>query len=97
VVIFSSGKHGVIKAVGVDAAEVELDNGEGVVSILWSDLRKHFIPGDFIEVTSGLLQGQTGWVDSVKDETVSIVDHIAGRKEDDASNIKVSGTLVSIT
>jgi hypothetical protein len=97
VVILSSGKHGIVKAVGADAAEVELDYGEGVASISWSDLRKYFVPGDFVEVTSGLLQGQTGWVDSAKDETVSIVQHVAGRKEEDASNIKVSGNLVSIT
>ena len=32
VVILSSSKHGIIKAVGADATEVELDNGEGVVS-----------------------------------------------------------------
>ena len=31
--IISSGKHGIIKAVGVDAAEVELSTGEGVTSI----------------------------------------------------------------
>ena len=48
-------------------------------------------------MTSGLLQGQTGWVDGAKDEMVSIVEYIVGRIEDDASNIKVSGTLVSIT
>ena len=96
VVIFSSGMQGVVKAVGVDAAEVELDNGAGVMSFSWSDLRKHFIPGDFVEVTSGSLHGHTGWVDGVKDEMVSIVQHIVGRKEDDASNIKVSGALVCI-
>ena len=88
-VILSSGKHGIIKAVGADAAEVELDYGEGVASILWSDLCKHFTTGDFVEVASGLLQGQMGWVDSTKDETVSIVQHIVGEKKDDASNIKV--------
>lgn len=96
VAIISSGKHGIIKAVGVDAAEVELSTGEGVVSISWLDLYKHFTPGDFVEVTSGLLLGQMGWVDGVKDATVSVVQYTAGRK-DDANSIKVSGTPVSIT
>ena len=96
VVIASSGTQGIVKAVGVDAAEVKLDNGVGVMSFSWWDLRKHFIPGDFVEVASGLLCGHTGWVDAVKDETVSMVQPIVGRKEYDASNIEVSGTLVSI-
>jgi len=75
---------------------VELDNGEGVASISWSELHKHFTPGDFIEVTSGSLQEQTGWVDGMKDQTASIVQHIVG-KNNDLSNIKVSGTPVSTT
>jgi len=33
VFIFSLDKHGVVKVVGADTAEVELDNGEGVASI----------------------------------------------------------------
>ena len=37
-----------------------------------------------------------GWVDGVKDATVSVVQYTAGRK-DDANSIKVSGTPVSIT
>jgi len=96
VFIFSSDKHGIVKVVGADTAEVELDNGEGVASILWSELHKHFTPGDFIKVTSGSLQGQTGWVDGVKDQTASIVQHMVG-ENDDLSNIKVSGTPVSTT
>ena len=95
-VIISSGKYGIIKAVGVDAAEVELSTGEGVTSISWLDLYKHFTPGDFVEVTSGLLLGQMGWVDGAKDATVSVAQYTAGR-EDDASSIKVTGTPVSIT
>ena len=47
-------------------------------------------------MTSGLLLGQMGWVDGVKDATVSVVQYTAGRK-DDASSIKVIGTPVSIT
>ena len=97
VAIFSSGKQGIIKTVGTDAAEVELDNVEGAASIAWSDLHKHFIPGDFVEVTSGLLQEQMGWADSMNDEMVSFVEHIAGRKKNDASDIKVCRTPISIT
>jgi len=66
------------------------------VSISWSELHKHFTLGHFVEVTSGLLQGQTGWVDGVKDQTASIVQYIVG-KNDDLSNIKVSGTPVPTT
>jgi hypothetical protein len=47
-------------------------------------------------VTSGLLKGQVGWVESVLDETVSILECIAGETQDDASNINVNGALNSI-
>ena len=73
VVVVSSRKQGIIKAIGVNAIEVEFCNGEGIMNVPWSDLRKHLVSGDFIEVTSGLYRGQIGWVEDTTDETVSIL------------------------
>jgi hypothetical protein len=61
--------------------EVELDNGEDIASISFSDLHKCFFPRDFIEVTSGLLQKQIGWVESATDEMISILEYIVGEKK----------------
>jgi hypothetical protein len=43
--------------------EVELPSKEGVISVPWVNIRKRIHVGDFVEVTGGGNQGQTGWVD----------------------------------
>jgi len=44
------------------SVEVDLEDGEGIVNVPWSNLRKHVAIGDFAEVISGALCGEKGWV-----------------------------------
>lgn len=55
VLISSSSKLGVIESVGTETAKVDLASGEGIISVTWTELHKHIIVGDFVEVLSGPL------------------------------------------
>jgi transcription elongation factor len=100
VLVSSSGKLGVVKTIWTDSVEVDLANGEGIMSVTWSDLRKHIVTGDFVEIVSGPLREQTGWVEGIDGETVHVIDHISAEEWEDAaqfSHIKVNYTPVSAT
>jgi transcription elongation factor len=99
VLISSSGKLGVIESVGTETAEVDLASGEGIISVTWTDLRKHIVVGDFVEVLSGPLRELTGWVEGVEDETVHVVQCISSEtlEENQRHHIKVDYILASAT
>jgi hypothetical protein len=55
------------------SVEVDLENGEGIVNVPWSNLRKHVAIGHFAEVISGALCGEKGWVVEIsRDEFESV-------------------------
>jgi hypothetical protein len=62
VAIKPSEKQGIIKAMHPHSVEVDLEDGEGIVNVPWSNLRKYVAIGDFAEVISGALCGEKGWV-----------------------------------
>ena len=62
VAIKPSEKRGIIKAVHPYSVEVDLENGEGIANVPWSNLRKHVAIGHFAEVISRALCGEKGWV-----------------------------------
>lgn len=99
VLISSSSKLGVIESVGTETAEVNLASGEGIISVTWSELRKHIVIGDFVEVLSGPLRELTGWVEGVDGETVHIIQHISSEtlEEDQHHRIKVDYMLACAT
>lgn len=74
VVICSSEKEGTIAAVQTTEAEVELANGEGSVIVPLHDLRKVFVSGDFVSVTSGPFDGKSGLVVNVDGDIAHILD-----------------------
>ena len=78
--------------------EVYLTSGEGLISITWTELHKHIVVGDFVEVLSGLLRNLTGWVEAVDGETVNVIQHISSEmlEENQCHCIKVSCMLVAI-
>jgi len=55
VLICSSRKLGVVTSIGAEMVKVDLTSGEGLISVTWTELCKHVIVGDFVEVLSGLL------------------------------------------
>ena len=57
-----SEKRGIIKAVHPHSVEVDLEAGEGIMNVSWSNLRKYVVIGDFAKVISGALCGEKGWV-----------------------------------
>jgi len=75
VVICSSKKEGKIATIQAMHAEVELAHGEGAISVPLHDLRKVFVAGDSVGITSGPLNGRTGLVISVDDDIAYIVDN----------------------
>jgi len=62
VAIKPSGKRGIIKAMHPHLVEVDLEDGEGIANVPWSNFRKYVAIGDFAEVISGALCGEKGWV-----------------------------------
>ena len=74
VVICSSEKEGTIAAVQTTEAEVELANGEGSIIVPLRDLRKVFVLGDFVSVTSGPFDGKSGLVINVNGDIAHILD-----------------------
>lgn len=56
-------KSGVISTIRDDAAE--LDTNEGIICVHWSKICKIINVGDFVEVTGGMHEGQSGWVEWV--------------------------------
>ena len=97
VLICSSSKLGVVASVRAEMVEVDLTSGEGLISITWTELHKHVIVGDFVEVLSRPLQNLTGWVEAVDGETVNVIQHIGSEmlEENQRHCIKVSCTLQS--
>ncbi|KIK09822.1 hypothetical protein K443DRAFT_431 [Laccaria amethystina LaAM-08-1] len=95
----SSSKLGVIISIGAETAEVDLAGDEGIISVPWTELRKHIVVGDFVEVLSGPLRESTGWVERVDDEIVHVVQHLSSEtlEENQHYCIKVDYMLASAT
>jgi hypothetical protein len=75
VAIKPSEKQGIIKAMHPHSVEVDLQAGEGIVNVPWSNFRKNIAIGDFAKVISGALCGEKGWVVEISgDETVWIAE-----------------------
>jgi hypothetical protein len=55
------------------SVEVDLEDGEGIVNVPWSNLRKHVAISNFAEVISGAFCGEKGWVVEISgDKFVSV-------------------------
>lgn len=85
VFIYSSEQEGTIAAVQTMEAEVELANGEGSVIVPLHDLRKVFVSGDFVSVTSGPFNGKSGLVVNVDGD----IAHILDKPEDSSDSLQV--------
>ena len=88
VVICSSKKEGSITTIQAMHAEVELAHGEGAISVPLYDLRKVFVAGDSVSITSGPLNGRTGLVVNIDNDIAYIVDNSSegGAPHIDGSN-----------
>jgi ribosomal protein L24 len=75
VVICSNKKVGSITTIQAMHAKIELANGEGAISVPLHDLRKVFVAGDCVRITSGALKGRTGLVVNVDGDIANIVDN----------------------
>ena len=58
-----SWKWGVITALELDYAKVDLSDNKGIVNVPWIDLVKDIQEGDYVEITGGPYRGRTGWLD----------------------------------
>jgi hypothetical protein len=87
VIIRSSGELATVAAIEPGHLEVCRSNGSGNMAIPWSDVRKAFQVGDFVQVTSGSLIGVAGWVDCVDEEVVSLVEKVAGAPSSDTVKV----------
>ena len=97
VVVFSSGKQGVVKAIGSNYVGVDLATREGLVNVPWSNLRKYIVAGDFVEIRSGAYQEEKGWVIGVEGKVVVMLENMAVEKLVNATvDEKVSCTSVFI-
>jgi hypothetical protein len=74
VIVCSSQKKGAITTVQTMEAEVDLANGEGIITASLHDLIKVFSSGDFVIITSGPFHGKTGLVVNVDGDFAHIID-----------------------
>ena len=84
-------RHGIITAVETDSVEVNLPTKE-IVKVPLLEIRKIFSAGDFVEVTGGGYQGETGWVESVSvyaDYLASVVKFAHNQKSLTSEDIEV--------
>ena len=89
VVIRSSGREGVVVVIASDYLEVDLE-GDDMQHFSWDNVWKFVKIGDFIIVTSGLLQGESGFVTQITDEKVNFVEKLVERSDlDDSPEIHV--------
>ena len=64
----STTSKGMLVAIHPHYAEVSLDAGfEHIVNIPWCNLHKDFQISDHVRVTSGLIQGTTGWITEIEE------------------------------
>jgi len=64
-------KCGTISILRTDS--VALTTQEGIVNIPWLDICKIIHEGDYVEITGGMYQGETGWVVLVTPENVATI------------------------
>jgi hypothetical protein len=75
IIVSPSGKEARIVAVKSTHLEVDLATNEGIQFVSWYNVRKNFSTGAFVSVTSGLLAGTMGWVESIVDDTVTLLEY----------------------
>ena len=91
--ILSSGERATVTAIEPRHLEVCRSNGSGNTAVPWNNVRKAVRVGDFVEVTSGSLIGVAGWVDSVDEEVVSIIEKVAGAASPDTVKVYLAQSL----
>lgn len=67
------GKLGHIKLILPAHFDVDLNTMEGLFRLPWHNVRKHFVIGDFIKVVGGIHEGITGFVHSIAEDGISII------------------------
>lgn len=75
VVIRPSGKHGVIRSLEPEYAEVEYKD-EGTHTVYWYDMQKDIVVSNFVTILNGHLQGYEGWVIELTGDAAKVVDSI---------------------
>ena len=95
VAVCSSKKEATIVAVKSTHLEVDLATNEGIEAVSWYNVRKVFYDGAFVSVTSGPLRGTTGWVESIADDTVYLLEYKEkGNLSTSIDDIKVNFILI---
>jgi transcription elongation factor len=91
IIICSSNKKATITAIKKDHLEVDLATNEGIVAVSWYNVRKAFVVGDFVSITSGPFQGTIGWIDRLEDDIAYILQY---REEGNISSNPTSEIMV---
>ena len=70
------GKQGIVQTVELQHLEVELAGGEGLISVAWKEVWKHYSVGDFVQVSHGPCQGHLGWVVDVCNNEINCTEEL---------------------
>jgi transcription antitermination factor NusG len=84
-----------IKAIMPELLEVDLSSGEGIIQLPWHKVCKQFVVGDFVKVVGGMHEGRTGWVHSVMESNISIIQRVGTAPVDNCAVMEVSFSLYS--
>jgi len=71
-----AGKTGTTKNINGHLLEVNLANGEGLISLSWNDVWKKHTNSSFIQVSHGLNQGQSGLVVRIEDDWLCCIEKL---------------------
>ena len=71
-----AGKTGTIKNINSHLLEVDLVNGEDLISLSWNDVQKKHTNSSFIQVSHSPNQGQSGWIVGIEDDWLHCVEKL---------------------
>jgi hypothetical protein len=63
------------------SVEVDLEAGEGIANVPWSNLKKYVVIGNFAEVTSGALCREKGWVIEISGNNILRITKQLGQQD----------------
>ncbi|KAF8177419.1 hypothetical protein BJ912DRAFT_1063575 [Pholiota molesta] len=75
VVVQSSGKHGIIRGLEAEYAEVECKD-EGTQPVYWYNMQKDISVGNFVTILNGHSQGYEGWVIELTKDVAKVLDRV---------------------
>jgi transcription antitermination factor NusG len=94
VLVLPTSATGRITTLRQREAEVTLLNGEGDVNVSWTNMRKYVVVGDYVEIVSGMYQGQQGFVMAAQGDNITVSQFERALRRAVGTAVKVNSHLI---